>query len=91
MGSPFSLSRAIVQRSNQVDAHRALCCLVLEDDVPLESASVNFGDVMRRTRVVEVHELDDLRGLNVVKICAGQETHPLYEAAERRRRSRMLG
>ena len=64
---------------------------VLDKDANLEPRTASLAEAAEHLRVVEAYDADDLNGLNVVAIPAGQKTHRLFENAEVRRRSRMLG
>lgn len=89
--SPHSLSRHIMQAQNRAEAANPLRVLVLDKDCRLDPRRASLAEAAEFLRVVEAHEPEDLSGLNVVAIPAGQKNHRLYENAEVRRRSRMLG
>jgi hypothetical protein len=88
MGTPHSLSRTILQRAARAEVEKPLRVIAVEGAF---HPGDKLEDVAPRLRVVEARDHDDLRGVNVVTIVPGQETHRLYEAAEVRRRSRIQG
>lgn len=86
--SSHSLTRSIIQRGNRADAAQPLKVIAVEGTVRPDD---KLGDVAPHLYIVEAHDHDDLSGVNVVHILPGQTKHPLFENAESRRRSRMLG
>ncbi len=95
MGNPHDLSRAILQRAAKSEATQPIKVIAFNADRAdvgrLNLADISLREAAEHLVVVEAHDHDDLQGVNVVAIPAGQEKHPLYEAAEVRRRSRING
>jgi len=89
--SPYSLSRQILQRAARAEEHRPLRVIAVDARAPVDLRKVTLAEAAPHLVVVEAHEHDDLSGVNVVAIPAGQEKHPLFEDAEVRRRSRLNG
>ena len=89
--SGHSLSRQILQRAARAEAGEPLRVIAVAKEAPVDLERVTLIEVAEHLVVVDVRENEDLHGVNVVRIPGGQEGHPLYEAAEVRRRSRMLG
>ena len=86
-----SLSRAILQRAAKAEAQAPLVVIALDPDSRLDPARVSLVEAAEHLIVFDAHEEEDLHGVNVVHIPGGQKSHRLYENAEVRRRSRMLG
>lgn len=96
MSSSHSLSRAIVQRSAKAESERPLRVIAFEADRAatargLDLRGITLAEAAEHLVVLDVTDHDQLQGVNVVSIPVGQKNHRLYEAAEVRRRSRMLG
>jgi hypothetical protein len=89
--SSFSLSRAILQRTARAEANLPLRVIAVTKEVPGDLTKVTLVEAAEYLVVVDAREHEDLHGVDVVMIIDGQEKHPLFEDAEVRRRSRMLG
>ena len=89
--TPHSIARHILQRSARAEAGRPLRVIAVDRDAPIDLKRATLAEAAGHLVVVEVREHEDLHGVDVVSIPGGQKDHPLYEAAETRRRSRMLG
>jgi len=80
-----------MQASNRAEREAPLEVFVLDKGARLEPRSASLAEAAEHLRVLRVHTAEDLNGQNVVAIPAGQKSHALFENAETRRRSRMLG
>lgn len=89
--SPYSLSRQILQRACRAEEQRPIRVIVARSRSTIDLKRATLADAAPYLDVVEASGHEDLQGLDVVAIPAGQEKHRLFEAAEVRRRSRMLG
>ncbi len=89
--SAHSLSRAILQRTARAEANLPLRVVAVSREMPGDLTKVTLAEAAEHLVVVDAREHEDLHGVNVVAIPGGQEKHPLFEDAEVRRRSRMLG
>lgn len=86
-----SLARHILQAEARAEATASLRVIALDRDSRLEPRTATLAEAAEHLVVLEVHSEDDLNGVNVVMIPSGQKHHQLFENAEVRRRSRMLG
>lgn len=89
--SPHSLSRTILQHTNRAEAGQPLRVIAIESERGIDLTKITLKEAAEHLVVLEVREPEDLHGVNVVMIPRGQEKHSLFENAETRRRSRMLG
>lgn len=92
--SSYSLARHILQAEARAEARRPLRVIAVSKRgpwAPIDPRRMTLSEAAEHLVVVEASSPEDLSGLDVVSITAGQEKHPLYENAETRRRSRMLG
>lgn len=91
--SSHSLSRSILQHQARAEEAEPLRVIAVEAEAArgLDLKSITLAEAAKHLVVVDAHGHDDLSGVNVVHIPPGQKEHPLYENAETRRRSRMLG
>lgn len=89
--SSYSLARHILQAEARAEARRPLRVIAVSKRAPIDPRRMTLEEAAEHLVVVEASSPEDLSGLDVVSIPAGQEKHPLYENAESRRRSRMLG
>lgn len=89
MPSPYSLSRQILQRAVRAEEARPIRVIAARAKHPLNLAEVTLAEAAAHLVVVEARSHEDLQGVDVVAIPAGQEKHHLFENAETRRRSRM--
>jgi len=95
MGSAHSLSRQIMQRAAKADEEQPLRVIAIGTDaargLSVDLQRVTLAEAAEHLVVLDVHDHDELSGVNVVHIPAGQKHNRLYENAEQRRRSRMVG
>ena len=89
--SPHSLASRILSAEAKAEARAPLRVIAIDNRAPVDLKRATLAEAAEHLTVVEAHSPDDLSGINVVTIPGGQEKHPLYENAESRRRSRMLG
>ena len=89
--NPYSLSRQILQRTARAEEGQPIRVIAARAKHPLDLAKVTLAEAAEHLEIVEARTHDDLKGVDVVAIPAGQEKHRLFENAESRRRSRMLG
>ncbi len=91
--SPHSLSRTILQRTAKAEAEQPLRVIAIDPEVgrAVDIAKVTLKEAAEYLVVLDVREHTDLHGVDVVAILRGQKEHPLFENAETRRRSRMVG
>ena len=91
--SPHSLSRTILQRTARAEAERPLRVIAIDPEAKhaVDLPKVTLKEAAEHLVVLDVREHEDLHGVDVVAIMGGQKEHPLFEDAETRRRSRMLG
>ena len=89
----FNLARAIMQKAAKAEESRPLSVLVLDSEVArtINPRTTTLQEAAPYLRMLEVHSPDDLDGATVIHIPDGQKNHRLYENAESRRRSRMIG
>lgn len=86
-----SLARHILQAEAKAEASAPLRVIMLDPDARIDPGRASLAEAAPYLRVLEVHDTDDLNGVNVVMIPEGQKHHRLFENAEVRRQSRMLG
>lgn len=89
--SPHSLSRTILQRTAKAEAGEPLRVIAVGETLIGDLTKVTLAEAAEHLVIVDAREHEDLHSVNVVAILGGQEKHPLFEDAEVRRRSRMLG
>lgn len=89
--TPHSVARHILQRAARAEASRPLRVIAVDNRAPIDLRRVTLAEAAKHLVVLDAREHEDLHGVDVVAIPGGQEKHPLFENAESRRRSRMLG
>ena len=91
--SPHSLSRTILQRTAKAEAEHPLRVIAIDPEAKhaVDLAKATLKEAAEYLVVLDVREHEDLHGVDVVAIPGGQKKHPLFENAETRRRSRMIG
>ena len=89
--TPHSLARHILSATARAEARQPLRVITVDKAAPIDLRRVTLAEAAEHLVVLEVSELGDLDGTNVVAIPGGQKNHRLFEHAETRRRSRMLG
>ena len=94
--SPHSLTRHILQRTARAEwSSSFLRVIAVDHDAPgvllADLKKVTLAEAAGHLVVLDVRDHEDLHGVDVVAIPGGQDKHPLFEAAEVRRRSRMTG
>lgn len=80
-----------MQAASRAEEKSPLRVFVLDKESGLDPRRASLAEAAEYLRVVEAHTDDDLDGQLVVAIPAGQKSHRLFENAESRRASRMLG